>query len=86
MAVQTKGRRKIVVDGQRYIWHVTTSDDPGGRVYWSYEVRIISEDRGLYIVYPLNPYKPTRISEYEGIYQPAQDEPPFVYVSDRRTN
>ncbi|MCQ3929722.1 MAG: hypothetical protein DPW16_04630 [Chloroflexi bacterium] len=83
MAVRTKGRRKIVVDGRHYIWRVADSNDPGGRLYWSHELRIIAEDRSLYIVYPLNPCGPSKISD--GIYVPAQEEPPFVFFTDKET-
>ncbi len=82
MAVRTRGRRKIVVDGRRYIWFVAKPSDYM-HIYWNYELRVVSEDKQLYIIYPLNPHTAHIISIYEGIDIPAHDEPPLVFVSGK---
>ncbi len=53
MVAETKRRRRIIVDEDVYLWHIQKSSDPGGPIYWYYQVRIITEDRGGNIIYPL---------------------------------
>ncbi len=48
MAVRTKGRRKIVVDGRHYIWYVTERHDTGGD-----ELRVVAGDKSIHATYPM---------------------------------
>ena len=49
MAVRKKGRRKIVVDNEEFIWYVKDDDDGGGLI-----LHILSQDKKLIILYPLD--------------------------------
>ncbi|MBZ0317602.1 MAG: hypothetical protein K8L91_14365 [Anaerolineae bacterium] len=53
MVAETKRRRKFIADEHVYVWHIQESGDPGGPLYWSYQVRVITEDRSGNIIYPL---------------------------------
>lgn len=68
MAVSTKGRRKIVCDGRKYVWYVLTGD----RDYWErvssndWEtpfLHIVSEDKALILTIPLNAPTPYAVSK-----------------------
>ena len=48
MGVRTKGRRKIVVDGEDYVWYVAENDDGPGVV-----LHVASQDKKLAVMYPL---------------------------------
>lgn len=58
MAVRTKGRRKIMVDGNRYIWYVALDYDSP-----YYLLHISSEDKSFIITHPLNTNSPYIISK-----------------------
>lgn len=58
MAVRTKGRRKIMVDGNRYIWYVALDYDSP-----YYLLHISSEDKSFIITHPLNMNSPYIISK-----------------------
>ena len=48
MAVRTKGRRKIICNGKKYIWHIKPGyDDP---YHW---LHIMAEDKSFYMICPL---------------------------------
>ena len=48
MGVRTKGRRKIVVDGQEYVWYVAENYDGPGNV-----LHLASHDKKLAVMYPI---------------------------------
>lgn len=50
MAVQTKYRRKIILDGRQYVWYVKKDDDFCGR----HILHIISSDKKLILAFPLD--------------------------------
>lgn len=74
--VKTKGRRKIAVQGRRYVWYVLSGDcdrDHWERVSsndWGTPfLHIISEDKRLILTIPLNAPKPYAVSkgrEFQG--------------------
>ena len=74
--VRTKGRRKIAVQGRRYVWYVLSGDCD--RDYWERVssndwgtpfLHIISEDKRLILTIPLNaptPYAVSKGREFQG--------------------
>ncbi len=52
MSVRTKGRRKIIVGGQTYIWYVTLDDDTGDNA-----LNIVSNDKYMILSCPLQTRK-----------------------------
>ena len=72
--VKTKGRRKIVVQGRRYVWYVLAGDyDYWHRVESNDRatplLHIISEDKRLILTLPLNapePYAVSKGREFQG--------------------
>ncbi len=74
--VRTKGRRKIAVQGRRYVWYVLSGDCD--RDYWERVssndwgtpfLHIISEDKRLILTIPLNaptPYVVSKGREFQG--------------------
>ena len=47
MGINTKGKRKIVVDGETYYWFVRIEKDGGHRIH------IMTEDKKFNKVYPM---------------------------------
>ncbi len=76
--VRTKGRRKIDVQGRRYVWYVLAGDRDywmrveNGGSDWAWEtpfLHIISEDKRLILTIPLNaptPYAVSKGREFQG--------------------
>ncbi len=57
MAVRAKGRRKIICNNQKYIWHIKPGyDDP---YYW---LHIVAEDRHFHFVLPIDDANYTDLS------------------------
>lgn len=50
MAVRTKGRRKIIVNNQLYIWYVSEH----GTEWYHHILHIVSADKKLILNYPLD--------------------------------
>lgn len=48
MSIRTKGRRKIIVEGQKYVWYVALDNDSPYNV-----LHIISDDKYLILSCPL---------------------------------
>lgn len=70
--VRRKGRRKIAVQGRRYIWYVLGADCDRSGDYWERVwtndwgtpfLHIISEDKRLILAVPLNAPKPYAVSK-----------------------
>lgn len=59
MSVVTKNRRKLIREGQLYIWYVKPDDD----YYDNLVLHIVSSDKRLILAYPLGCEKPYVVSK-----------------------
>lgn len=82
MSIRTKGRRKIIVGGRKYIWYVALDDDERRNA-----LNIVSDDKYLILCCPLGVETAAVISkgrifqakETDGVWKRYQ--PPF-YIPD----